>query len=71
MFARAQEPFQDLLLAELTAERARETAHPPVSEVPVQTTAGAEAPRPAGGDPERRIEQEEQAVRRLEDLLFG
>lgn len=78
MFARAQEPFQDLLVAELAAERAREADAGPV-EAPVRTSAPAEPSAPAadasartdGETPDVRLEREEQEVRRLETLLFG
>ena len=64
MFARAQEPFQEELLAELAAERATEAPSRITEAVPT------EAPRP-DETPARRLEREETTVRRLEDVLFG
>ena len=70
MFARAQEPFGDILRAELAAEQAREA----LAASETRAVAAAEAPRSAptaDESPERRLEREEQTVRRLEDVLFG
>ena len=73
MFARAQEPFQDLLRAELAAERAAAAVTVQASAVPADASAGeasrAEAPRAVTA--EAGIEREAQTLRRLEDVLFG
>jgi hypothetical protein len=66
MFARAQEPFGDLLREELAAERAREVAAAEARPEPTRA-----APTVADPRPEARIEREEEALRRLEDVLFG
>jgi len=60
MFARSQEPFQDLIAAEIAAEQA------------AQREAEADAPpRKPTLSVEATLEQEEAAVRRLQDALFG
>ena len=75
MFARAQEPFQDLLAAELAAERARDAAAE--ASAPLTAAAGIEReeqtapPATPARSPAAGIEREEQALRRLEDILFG
>ena len=79
MFARAQEPFGDLLRAELAAERAREAAAPAgtravPADAPAAETPRAEAPRAEASravTAEAGIEREAQTLRRLEDVLFG
>ncbi len=79
MFARAQEPFQDLLREELAAERARDAAAPsaPLAAEPEDSVvAEALEPRPADERvaderPEARLDREAQTLRRLEDVLFG
>ena len=63
MFAQAQEPFPELVQADVEAEQARERAEqaeaPPTRE-----------PRPAP-DTERALELEDQRARQLEEVLFG
>ena len=78
MFARAQEPFGDLLREELAAERARDAAARGAPDRtgtadPVEAArAAAPAERPAADEPpEARLDREAQALRRLEDVLFG
>ncbi|HEX8385321.1 MAG TPA: hypothetical protein VF576_04000 [Rubricoccaceae bacterium] len=67
MFARAQEPFGDLLREEIAAERAREAAEAAEARpVPVAPPAPA-----VDEGPEARLEREESALRRLQDVLFG
>ena len=60
MFARAQEPFQDLIQAEIAAEQSAERAAP--TKAP---------PRPPSETPEARLARDEDRVRQLEDALFG
>ena len=68
MFARAQEPFADVVADEIAAEKAaeRETAEAP--------TAAGGAGRPdaeRAESPEAAAAREEDRLRRLEDALFG
>ena len=72
MFARAQEPFQEQILAELAEERARAAEAP--TEAPtgaLRAEAPAEAPRAEAPSAEQRLASDEDIVRRLEDVLFG
>ena len=68
MFARAQEPFPDLVRADVEAEQAAEAEQD-------QTVLEAEAARPRLAHTfetaAARAEHEEAAVRRLEEALFG
>ena len=67
MFARAQEPFQDLILAEIAAEKeaaAAEAARPEEAERPERGRQSAETL-------EAQIARDEDRVRQLEDALFG
>ena len=67
MFARAQEPFQDLINAEIEAEEAeaREAAQ---KEARAQRT---ERNRERFESPEAEMAREEDKIRQLEDALFG
>ena len=65
MFARAQEPFQDLIRAEIEAEAAEQRAAEPEAGQP--GAAGRRAPETA----EARLAREDERVRQLEDALFG
>lgn len=63
MFARAQEPFQDMILAEIAAER---------EAAAVQTEAErSERVRQQSETPEALLAREDERVRQLEDALFG
>ena len=64
MFARAQEPFGEIIAEEIAAEKAAERAAA-AEAAPVE-----EAPEPAQS-PEARAQSEEDRLRRLEDALFG
>ncbi|MGB3542376.1 AP2 domain-containing protein [Rubrivirga sp.] len=67
MFARAQEPFADLIRIEVEAEQAAEREK---AEAAAQAEKDrVEAERAA--TPEARMEKEEAAIRSLEDVLFG
>ncbi len=84
MFARAQEPFQELILKEIEAEKsvqaASRAAHALVQTesvfeqmAPQRETAAIAKPAPkfeplTSVDP---LEREEEALRRVEDALFG
>ena len=69
MFARAQEPFQDQIAAEIEAEEAAARAAEPIVETADVPTEAA------GGDgwasPAAEIAREEETIRKLEDALFG
>lgn len=69
MFARAQEPFQDQIAAEIEAEEAAAREAEPVVETADVPVEGA------GGDgwasPAAEIAREEETIRKLEDALFG
>lgn len=67
MFARAQEPFQDLILKELEAEKAAETEE--AREAARQRRD--ERNREAFESPEAQLAREEQKLRDLESALFG
>ena len=70
MFARAQEPFQDLIQEEIEAEQAAEReAEEPVRPEPVE--APRPAPRPTFETAEAALAHEEATIRRLEDALFS
>ncbi len=74
MFARAQEPFQELLAAELAAERAAAPAATAAAEPAGASVAPASAERLARVDPTglpAGPERDEEALRRLQDALFG
>ena len=67
MFARAQEPFQDLVRAEIAQEQAAERER-------AEAEAQAEqerAEQARAASPEYKLEREEQAVRQLAEALFG
>ncbi len=67
MFARAQEPFQDLLVAELAAERAAEQTRAPEAVAPVARPE----PRPEPASPAEALDREAETMQRLESILFG
>lgn len=67
MFARAQEPFQDLIAAEIAAEEAEARQVEPVEE----PTEAAGASGDGWVNPTAAIAREEEAIRKLEDALFG
>ena len=78
MFARAQEPFQDQIRAEIEAEAARPSAEAveaprqaPAPRAPVQTVGSTPVPlrRPAALGAGRMPDDER--LRKLEDALFG
>ncbi len=72
MFARAQEPFQDLVAAEIAAEQAEAAAAAPAAAAPAAPEPTAEAPSGDGFvSPEAELAREEATVRALEDVLFS
>ncbi len=81
MFARAQEPFGEQLTAELAADRARAAEAEAVAETPaVEPVAASIALTPAPTGRHARVEatglpagpeRDEEALRRLQDALFG
>ncbi len=68
MFARAQEPFQDQIAAEIRTEQAAERAE---AEAVVAEAAPRRAEPRRFESREAALAHEEAAVRRLEDALFG
>lgn len=77
MFARAQEPFMDLIRAEIAAEEAAEgkakaPAAPSSSGGRAAAGNGRKAPKaPRPMTPEEELKIEEQALKHLESALFG
>jgi hypothetical protein len=65
MFARAQEPFQDQIAAEIRAEQAAERAEAEPAAAPTSSVA------PRFESREAALAHEEATVRRLEDALFS
>ncbi|GAB5537768.1 MAG: AP2 domain-containing protein [Rubricoccaceae bacterium] len=75
MFARAQEPFQDQIRAEIAAD---ELANQPLSVPELQPVSAqtvgdviVETPRPRRPRPETELASEDDRLRQLEDALFG
>lgn len=69
MFARAQEPFGDLIKQEIEAEQAAEAAA--AREREEADTDKAAARQPSFATVEAKLAHEEETVRQLEDVLFG
>jgi hypothetical protein len=73
MFARAQEPFQDQIRAEIAAdELAAQQAPEPEPRTVETVTVEASRTRPTRRfSPEAELANEEERLRQLEDALFG
>ncbi len=76
MFAKAQEPFADLVQAEIEAEQAVEQGRKEAEAKPVRVheqdvQARRERPAPVFESLEAQMAHEDAAVRQLEDVLFG
>ena len=73
MFARAQEPFADIVAEEVTAEKAaeREAAEQEAAQKETATAGGAGRGGERPQSPEAAAAAEEDRLRRLEDALFG
>ena len=80
MFARAQEPFQDQIRAEIEAETPQPDATPeaadaprqaPEPRAPVQTVGSMQVAPRRPATPNAGLTREEERLRKLEDALFG
>ena len=71
MFARAQEPFADVVAEEIAAEKAAEREAAEAQATPAATGGAGRPDAERSESPEAAAAREEDRLRRLEDALFG